>query len=101
MSWLTSLFNWFFSSGAVDPSVITKVQAATVKLCGFLPAATTVAQLVAPGNPGVAAASVIAQKICGAVNAPTKMWLGAMNGEPQKPMVDGVVIEGEFINPKE
>jgi hypothetical protein len=101
MSWLTSLFNWFFSSGAVDSATITKVQAATVKLCGFLPAAQTVAQLIAPGNPGVAVASVLAQKICGAVNAPTKMWLGVMNGEAQRPMVDGVVIEGEFIKPKE
>jgi hypothetical protein len=101
MNWLTSLFNWFFSSGAVSPATILKVQAATVRACGFLPAAETIAQLVAPGNPGVAAASIIAQKICGAVNAPNKMWLGAMNGEPQKPMVDGVVIEGEFIKPKE
>jgi hypothetical protein len=101
MNWLTSLFNWFFTSGAVSPATILKVQAATVKACGFLPAAETVAQLVAPGNPGVAVASVLAQRICGAVGAPKQMWAGVMSNPNPVPMVDGVVIEGEFINPKE
>jgi len=90
MGWLTSLLTWFF--GRSDNSkTIAQIQATTVKLCGFLPYAETVAKLLS-ANPAVAAATVVAAQICKAVNAPKPMGLVS-----SPPMIGDVVIEGEFI----
>lgn len=94
MSWLTALVSWLF--GYKDQSkTIAQIQAATVKLCGFLPYAQTVAALLS-ANPAVATASAVATKICEAVNAPK---VSGLISAP--PMIGDVVIEGEFIKPKE
>lgn len=99
MNWL---FGWLARLlGGTDSRLVVKIQAATVKACGFLPMAETVAALVAAGNPAVTTATLIAKKICVAVTAPRPAILGlsSMSGEVANPIiVDGVVIEGEFIN---
>jgi hypothetical protein len=82
-AWLLSLFK---------PALITKVQAETVRACGFLPAVTTVSAIIATGNPQIASALSIAGAICAAVNSPALSLYGS-----QKPTVDGVPIEGEWI----
>jgi hypothetical protein len=93
MSWLTSLFSWLFgSSDTTNTDAVAKIQAATVKLCGYLPYAETVAKLLS-ANPAVTAAAVVAERICGVVNPQMRL----MGGEPT---LDGVVIQGEFINVK-
>lgn len=94
MNWITVFVNWLF--GYKDNSkLIAQIQSATVKACGFLPYVETVAKLLS-ANPGVATATIIANKICGALNKPAV--LGIMG---QVPMVDGVMIEGEFVTQKE
>jgi hypothetical protein len=76
-------------------SVLPKdVQDAAVRVCGFLPAAETVAALIAafggPAVPGVA--SQIAREVCEAV-APRPSSLRRAG----VPTVRGVPIKGEFV----
>jgi hypothetical protein len=90
MGWLSGFINWLF--GYSDRSkTIAQIQAATVKMCGFLPYAETIAKLLS-ANPAVTAAAVVATQICKAVNAPKPM---ALMDVP--PMIGDVVIEGEFV----
>lgn len=91
-SWL----GWLFGFRTTNTEEVTKIQAGAVRLCGFLPTVDTVLALLSTANPTVATASIIAKKICAAVtNAKSVSTL--MGGEMPKPMVDGIVIEGEFI----
>jgi hypothetical protein len=86
-AWLLSLFK---------PDLITKVQAETVKACGFLPAVTTVSAIIATGNPQVASALAIANAICVAVQ--TLPGAATLYGRAEPPTVAGVPIEGEWVN---
>lgn len=104
MNWITGLFSWVMSLFGVpnaDTEEVVKIQATAVRLCGFLPTVDTVLALMA-ANPLVATGTVIARKICTAVTArkPSMMLAGMAGGSPPI-IVDGVVIEGEFVNPKE
>jgi hypothetical protein len=95
MNWLDSLIDWvwgWFSSS--DSPMVNKVREGTVMLCGFLPTVETVVALIAVQNPAIMTAMGIARKICAAVS-PTK---GTMKTNLKPPMVDGVKIEGEFVN---
>lgn len=93
MDWLTSMFRWLF--GYKDQSkLVAQVQSTTVKLCGFLPYADTVLRLLAV-NPAVATALTISTKICQAVTAAQTQAVGLMSAPP---VVDGVEIEGVFID---
>jgi hypothetical protein len=103
MSWLDGVINWlagWFASS--ENETVKAVRDATVILCGFLPTVETVAALIAVNNPAMAAtaapAVLIAKKICTAVKAPRMQSL--LGGDAQI-IVDGIVIEGEFVNPKE
>lgn len=97
MDWITSLVNWLF--GYKDQSkLIAQIQASTVKLCGFLPYAGTVAQLLS-ANPAVAVANTIATKICQAVSS-SRSTATLLGDAKPLPEVDGVIIEGEFVDPK-
>jgi hypothetical protein len=86
------LLSWF------RPDLITRVQAETVKYCGFLPAVTTVSAIVSANNPQLASAVAIATAICSAVKTPMPAVTN-LYGETQRPSgeVAGVPIEGEWI----
>src|SRR5215207_3558172 len=66
-----------------------------VKVCGFLPAAETVIQLIAvfggPAIPGIA--SQIAAEICAAVTTPKT----ATRRTAASPALHGVLIRGQFV----
>ena len=94
MNWLSGFFGWLFSYKD-NSKLVAQVQAATVKACGFLPYAEVVGKLLA-ANPAVTAATMVATQICKAVSAPKAV--GLMSNAP---MIGDVVIEGEYINPKE
>jgi hypothetical protein len=98
MKWLSGLFSWFLglmgvSTASNDEAV--KIQAEAVRFCGFLPTVETCLNLMAVvvPVPGVGTATLIAKKICQAVTTPRPMTL--VGSQPI--IVDGVVIEGEFI----
>jgi hypothetical protein len=100
MKLLKWLWSYFGGPPAAAPDLIVKVQAETVKLCGFLPAATTVGTIIsAMTGQGLAVATAlnVATTICRAV---TSLKVQGLVGEI-KPVVDvnGVVIEveGEFV----
>ena len=81
-------------------ALIAQVQSYTRTACGFVPTAASIAAILSGGNPGVIAATSIAQAICAAVAPPlmagrvftaksVKGWQvtpGAVNGV----RVDGV-----------
>lgn len=68
------------------------VQEATVNTCAFLPFATTVANIIAAGNPALQTATEIATAICAAVVPP--QGLAKRRGVPT---VSGVEIHGRFV----
>lgn len=99
MKILKWLWSWFGGPAAPAPELVVKVQAETVRLCGFLPAASTVATLIgAMTGQGAAVTTAlgVAGTICKAVSSAKMM---AFAGEV-KPIVDIngqiIVIEGEF-----
>lgn len=103
MSWVTGLVSWFmgmFGITTTNTEEVVKAQAAAVRLCGFLPTVETVIALMGIVTPGVNMATTIARKICEAVTR-SKAAAKVLGSEPLKPMVDGIVIEGEFVTPKE
>ena len=73
------------------PITAADVQAAAVAACGFLPTASTVANIIAAGNPAVATVSTIAGAICAAVTSK-----GARLGGVS-PNVNGVTVHGRFV----
>jgi hypothetical protein len=86
---------WAWLLRFFKPDLITKVQAETVKACGFLPAVTTVSAIIATGNPQVASALAIAGAICSAVSA--LPGVATLYGTATGPTVAGVPIEGEWV----
>jgi hypothetical protein len=99
MNWIDSFFHWLATwfSSAPEGSTVAKVQAATVKACGFLPTAETVIALIPLQHPAKDLAVVLAKKICTAV---TKSYTASrtMGEKKMLPEVDGVLIEGEYVN---
>ena len=73
---------------------VSDVQSLVQTACGFLPAATTIASIIAANNPAVATGSQIAQVVCDAV---TKKK--ALRGAAPTVTVNGQVIEvkGRFV----
>jgi hypothetical protein len=95
MDWLTGLFSWVWSLFEdSDSKLVQTIREQTVRLCGFLPTVETVTALIAVNNPALTTGFIIAKKICAAVTA-QKMSL--ISGD-MPVIVDGVVIEGDFIN---
>src|SRR5262245_976490 len=94
MGWLTGLLDWVLSLfvSSENPQV-KSVRDVTVQLCGFLPTVECVVALLA-ANPASATAIMIAKKICAAVSLPRPVT--AMGEAPI--IVDGVVIQGQFVN---
>jgi len=79
-------------AGVDTATVISQVQQATVLACGFLPTATTVANILAAGNPAVSAVSAVATAICTAVTSKGVRRGGAI------PNVNGVDVHGRFVS---
>lgn len=76
-----------------------KVQAAAVKVCGFVPTISTVAGVLAALTGTTPAADVVklaADKICAAVTKPSIQALES----GYTPNVDGVPVEGYFVSKK-
>lgn len=108
MSWFTGLFSWLTNlfSKSDNSQLIVKIQAATVKACGFLPMAESVASLIA-ANPTVLAIEAIANSICSVVKftkPQTTMIMvdSGILGSPTVPgpdvwIVNGVLVHGEFV----
>jgi hypothetical protein len=99
MKWLSGLFSWFLGLmgvGTASNDEAVKIQAEAVRFCNFLPTVETCVNLMAVvvPVPGVGTATLIAKKICQAVTAPKPTMLA---GKAPPIVVDGVVIEGEFI----
>jgi hypothetical protein len=71
-----------------------EVQQDAIAICSFLPTASTVANIIAVGNPLLTTAEAIAQAICASVTAPPVASTLRRVGTPT---VAGVVIKGRFI----
>jgi len=90
--------------GGAGTDLITKVQEATVKACGFMPVATTVGAILdtlgVTGGAG-AMVSTAASQICNAVKKPAVHALGAFGDNPAGPVaeVNGVAVRGYFVKP--
>ena len=80
--------------GTTNTDIIKAVREAAVAACGFLPTISTVAEIIASGNPIVATASGIANAICAAVTALPPL---ATRKGSAPPTVAGVVIHGRFV----
>lgn len=99
MKWLKWLWSWFGGPPAPAPEFVVQVQAKTVELCGFLPAAKTVGTIVGAlsgQGPAVATALEVASTICQAVSKPKVALVGG-----SKPVVEIngeiIEIEGEYV----
>ena len=98
MSWLSSLWGWL-SSWFTSDARVKEVRKETVAACRFLPTVTTVTNLLALNSPGLLTAQAIAVAICTALNNQQTSALLSMGEEGvPKPVVQGVVIEGEFVD---
>lgn len=93
---LTWILSWFRRP---DDNAVLDVQAAAVKACGFLPAASSVAEIIAAGNPAVTSAVAIATMICKAVTASVpQSFVGITQQSPAPPLiVNGIYIKGRFV----
>jgi hypothetical protein len=103
MKYFTGFFKWvggLFTHKAPDTAVVQSIQNAAVTACGFLPTASTVANiLLVSQQPAVGMVTTIAAGICSAVTqvqpgAVTQMGLMSV---PVPPTYNGVTIEGEFV----
>jgi hypothetical protein len=84
---------------------VSQVQKHTVQICSYLPSNNSVVSILTASNPIVETAFAIATQICNAVTAtvppvtPTQMQEPKRGEANQCPMVRGVCIEGQFIQP--
>lgn len=78
-----------------QPSQIEAVQSAAATACRFLPAAETVAEILASGDPRLTTASAVARAICAALAPQAPAGVATLFSAP--PTVDGVVISGERL----
>jgi hypothetical protein len=69
---------------------VEQVRLVAVQICGFLPVADTVVEIIGLGNPLLSSASAVAAAICDSVTRP-----GAARGVI--PHVNGVPVRGRFV----
>jgi len=103
MKFLKWVYSWFGGPPAPALELVVAAQAATVKACGFLPAAASVVQIIGAmtGQAGATATVVgIAGTICKAVSA-TKAVSSLVGTDEIKPIVEigeeTIVVEGTFV----
>jgi len=89
LDWITRLF-----AARIDSATVHRVQAATVKACGFLPMAESVIALANAG-PAAIVPMLIAKQICAVVTS-TSLPL-QLTSAPQTWIVNGVEIHGDFV----
>lgn len=92
--WVKKL--WPFGGDAGLAKRVHEVQLLLVKSCTFLPMATSVAAILTGGNPALATVAGAANAICQAAKA-AKSVGNIAAGEPLKPMVEGVEVEGSYL----
>jgi len=81
--------------GSVNDT-IENVREQTVKVCNYLPTVGSVAAILTAGNPAVVGVHAIATAICGAV---TSVPQGLVSSDVKiVPMVNGVPVDGQFVN---
>jgi len=78
-----------------QPSQIEAVQSAATAACQFLPAAETVADILASGDTRLTTASAVARAICAALAIEAPAGVATLFSAP--PMVADVVIRGERL----
>lgn len=81
-------------------SIASQVQAATRSICGFVPTATTIANVIATftGGEGVVAiVSQAAQGICGAVTSAPKSVRLKSGKRAKLAIYRGVAVHGSFV----
>ncbi len=89
-------------SGALAVAM-AKVRGFTVQICNFIPDDSSLTQILTASNPIVEGAYRIAQAICAQVTEtipplnPAQMGQERLGDGRQCPMVNGVCIEGRFI----
>lgn len=76
---------------------IAAVQKSAMQICGFLPYATTIANIIGKNITGLKTSIEIAQSICDAM----KPKSGAKLDSLSPPKLGDVQVEGEFVAPKE
>ncbi len=76
----------------VDAGTIAQIQNAAVAACGFLPAASTIVNIIGTNSPGLQTAQAIAIAICQAMQPQTARGLIA-----RTPTVAGVRVDGRFV----
>jgi len=86
-------------------ATVTKVQATTAQVCGFVPAAASVAAILTGGNPAVATAAGAASAICTAIAAKAEtapqsalLGFGETKQEDCVVMVSGVCVQGAPVD---
>lgn len=83
------------TTGGVPNINVQDVQNAALAACSFLPTASTVANIIAAGNPALQTAEAVAQAICAAVAVASPS--GKLGGSIALPTVNGVVIHGTWV----
>jgi hypothetical protein len=79
-------------------AAVSQVRDKTVKICSFLPTTGTVTEILASAVPALDVAQKIAEKICAAVTG-QPVGQSLYGAQPQCPMVNGVCVEGKFVDP--
>jgi hypothetical protein len=82
------------NEGPADP--VAQVQLLAEKACAFVPTASSVAAMLAAGNPAVQGTVAIAEAICAAVTRKGALKPGENVGACSHGEVNGVCVEGEF-----
>lgn len=85
-----------------NSAVVNKVQAVATKTCGFLPSATTVANILTTFvgyQDEVGLATKVATTICNAVLSPAEYSADSPNAKASKDYgeVNGVPVKGKFV----
>lgn len=79
---------------------IAKVQEYAQQICNFLPHAKSVAAMLTADNPVVTGAFAVATAICNAVTGKPMGLYSDRYTEETCPKVNGICIEGEFVDPE-
>jgi hypothetical protein len=96
ISWPKRFVNWVISP-EFDQDV-EDIRLATVRLCGFMPTVATVVNILALGRPTMLAATGVATAICVALTRKKQEQAsGVATLVDTPPMIEGVVIEGEWV----
>lgn len=80
------------STIGIDAGTIANIQNTVVSVCGYLPTASTIINILGQNSPQLQSAQAIAQAICGAVGPSGGRGLLRVN-----PVVKGVPIQGKFV----